>query len=300
MGSPCASLYRLACLPAFALVTWTRAADHAKERSILGNHNTSSNLHAWNFATPEHARSPETWSVLANRINLPLGAEMPFVIAAVGLVVARRRLAEVCMCVFLYLIDILTFTNLYYVHSYYYFANNIFLIVAIGMVIVAMIESDRRLRDIAIAGLLLLLGLMGFDYRRTYQPIQANNMLASERLGIAIRDHTEPEDVIVLLGFDWSSEVPYYSRRRALCLPNWVEPGQVGPCLRSLKSYHIGAVVVAKPSQKPIPYETVLSMLREDGFYPKPSPVDAPFQLLLQANATGSIIHAAKGRIREV
>ena len=210
-------LLALACVgvPLVALGTWTRVTDQVKSRNVIGKYITSHSLKKWNFGTVEQRLSAQTWRVFASRTKQPLGGHSPFVVAALGLIMARRRLAEVLGCLMLYLLSLLTFTNLFYVHDYYFFENNIFLVVAVGMAIAAMFERGRPLRDGAIAGLVLVLGSMAFDYARTYLPIQAHNESSKQRLGAAIRERTEPDDVLVLLGFDWSSEVPYYSGRRA-------------------------------------------------------------------------------------
>jgi hypothetical protein len=271
-------------VPAVALTSWTSAADHAKKRSILARRLMSTNLTTWNFGTLKQRQSAETWSMFAFRTELPLGRQVPFVVAALSLVMARRRLAEIAGCVLLYLVGILTFTNLFYYHDYYYFANNIFLIVAVGMAIVAMLEAGRPLKAGAIAGLVLLLGFMVFDYSRLYRPMQAHNASSLKRLGAAIRDRTSPDDIVVLLGFSWSSEVPYYSGRRAMCLADWDNPAQVAAGLKTLAPYHIGAVVVLPPIDKPISREALLVLLRKQGFEPERSPVEAPYELLLPAH----------------
>ena len=64
-------------LPALALITWTYAADSAKRQSILGTHITSTSLQSWNFGRLEQRLSAETWTVLTNRMNLPLGQQYP-------------------------------------------------------------------------------------------------------------------------------------------------------------------------------------------------------------------------------
>ena len=153
---------------------------------------------------------------------MPLGGTIPLVVAGLSLVMVRRRLPEVAVCLLLYLIDLLMFTNLYIIHDYYCYANNIFLVIAVGLAIVAMSEVGRPARRWALAGTVLLLGSMVVEYHQTFQPIQARDQSSMKTLGTAIHDRTRPDDVIVVLGFDWSSEVPYYSRRRLLCLANWV------------------------------------------------------------------------------
>ena len=132
-------------LPALALVTWVGTSDHAKSKSILGERTTSRALREWNFGTLNQRLSARTWAVFASRMEQPMGGLGPLAVAALGLILARRHRVEFLGCFLLYLASLLTFTNLFYVHDYYYFANNIFLIVAVGMAIAAMFERGRRL-----------------------------------------------------------------------------------------------------------------------------------------------------------
>jgi hypothetical protein len=282
-------------IPALALVAWTGVVDYAKSHSILAERLMSTSLKPWTFGTLEQRLSAKTWVVFADRMTLPFGQQFSFIIASLGLILARRRLLEIAGCFLLYLVGIVIFTNLFYVHDYYYFANNIFLITAVGMILVAMIEHGQCLKNIAIMGLVLLLGSMIVDYNRTYRPMQAQNVLSRQRLGTIIRDRTAPDDIIILLGFDWSPEVPYYSQRRALCLPNWVDAAQVRKCLQTVEAYHIGAVIVLPPAQRPIPCIEVLALLREQGLQFAPLPVDPPFELLLRIGPT----NARKGTLVE-
>ncbi len=284
-----------ACLPVLSLVTWVGACDHAKNRSILGARNTSQVLREWNFGTLNQRLSVRTWFVFANRMEQPLGGLGSIGVAALGLMVARRRYAEFLGCLLLYILSLLTFTNLFYVHDYYFFENNIFLVVAVGTAIAAMCERGGLLRSGAIIGLVLLLASLAFDYDRTYRPIQVRNASRLQRLGAAIRERTAPDEILILLGLDWSSEIPYYSERRALCLPIWADPAQIGECLNSLAPYQIGAVVILAPVQKPIPRETLLRLLHERGFEPDPSPVDPPIELLLRANRPAIAARAVRG-----
>jgi len=289
-------LWVLACagLPALAMAAWTSAADHAKSRSTLGKLTTSRALTTWNFGTREQRLSAETWERFAYWTEMPLGRQVPFAVAALGLIMARRRLVEVAGCLFLYLVAILTFTNLFYVHEYYYFAINIFVVTAAGMAIVAAFEAGPPLRDGAIGGLILLMGTMVYDYNRLYRPLQDRDDQGLSRMAAAIRDRTAPDDIVVTLGFDWSSEVPYYSERRAVALAGWAKPAQVRKSLKTLAPYRVGAVAILHPVEKPISREALLALLREQGFAPQTSPVDAPYELLLRADRPGATVAAAR------
>jgi hypothetical protein len=62
----------------------------------------------------------------------------------------------------------------------------------------------------------------------------------------AVREQTRPDDVILVVGCDWCSEIPYYSQRRALMVPVWhYTPVEDLPYyLERLRDYRLGALVV--------------------------------------------------------
>jgi hypothetical protein len=67
----------------------------------------------------------------------------------------------------------------------------------------------------------------------------------------AIKNVTQPNDVILVFGRDWSSDVPYYSERRAIVWPGWtwLEP-QLGEAIGSLGNNRIGAVVLCNGTEQ--------------------------------------------------
>ncbi|MGD0041656.1 MAG: hypothetical protein ABSE84_14850 [Isosphaeraceae bacterium] len=284
MGWGRRGLMVLACIivPCLALAAWTRVAEHARCENPFG-HYMQPALNRWLLGTLDQRLSMETWRVIASRLDQPLGRTTYFAIAAMGLIMARRRYVEVLACLAMYLVGLLTFTNLFYVHDYYFFANNIFLIAAVGISITAMVEYGRPLRAGAIAALLLLFCTSILDHCLTFRPLQKHNQLAIKKLSKAIRERTSPDDVVVALGFEWSSEIPYYSERRALCIPSWSQPDQIRESLKALAPYSISAVVTLPPADRPITVDALLAMLRAQGFQSEPSPVDPPYKLLLRA-----------------
>ena len=164
---------------------------------------------AWSVGTLDERLSSKTWTVLGDYLGKSLGGEGAIGLVVVGLALGRRRLIECLACVLLFLTGPLTFTHLYHTHNYYFFANNIFLVVAAGMAFSAMLEREASLKKGGLAG---LLAFMVVDHRATYLPIQTRNRGSTiQQLGAAIRGLTDPDDVVVALGFDWCSEIPYYS-----------------------------------------------------------------------------------------
>jgi hypothetical protein len=59
---------------------------------------------------------------------------------------------------------------------------------------------------------------------------------------------TAAEDVILIVGCDWSPEIPYYSHRRALMIPDWeaVSMPVLANRLQVIENNRIGAVVVGE------------------------------------------------------
>jgi hypothetical protein len=62
----------------------------------------------------------------------------------------------------------------------------------------------------------LLMGLMYKTYYHHFYDSQKTNHTQYTKLTKAIRSFTKEDDVILIYGFDWSSEIPYYSQRKAI------------------------------------------------------------------------------------
>ncbi len=83
-----------------------------------------------------------------------------------------------------------------------------------------------------------------------------------------MRRITGPDDVIVGLGMGWSCEIPYYSGRRGVMVPN------AGPetfqhlldYLPRLRGYRVTALVVYKPGLPGADEEVVRRRMGEAGF----------------------------------
>src|SRR5262249_39206194 len=138
------------------------------------------------------------------------------------------------------------FTNLHYFHEYYAFATNVFLIAAAGVGLAALHEGGRRPRRVGYGLVVAVLGLAPLGYWFTYVPVQRLDGGESIPASAATQQCTRPEEVIVVLGDDYCSEVPYYSGRRALMIPFWpsVDWGHFARYLAPLDGYRIGALVV--------------------------------------------------------
>jgi len=234
------------------VLLWTRHTDLIKAGNPIASSLSSSALQMWNFGTISQRFEPQTWSTLIHRaISSILGslwivglmwAGMPFL--------GRRRLWTVLFLLGLFLLPFLIFTNLHFVHDYYQFANGFWLILALGLVV-------SRWCDVVPAfwGYLTVLGVAVTQlaaFHATYYPLTKTATSPAMQLAEEISPRLEKDDVIVVVGDDWSPELAYFTGRRAIYIPDWLSPdtaasvfGQLSGDARGLLGpYGLGAVVV--------------------------------------------------------
>ncbi len=231
----------------FALTLgWLHFSDATKALNPLARFLTSSNLQDFNLGTNATRVSAEMWRMKFRIINEEL-TWLP-VVALCGLiagVAGRARWREVVGCVACFASVLFAFPVLYALHDYYYVANTVLLLLAMGLAIVALAET-RVPRAVVFAMLgLVVAGQMG-RYFRHYYPPQSLVQPGGSGLTSALRTVTNPEDVIVILGQDWNSIIPYYAQRRALMLRDDVggDPAAVEAALARLEPDKIGALLV--------------------------------------------------------
>jgi hypothetical protein len=101
----------------------------------------------------------------------------------------------------------------------------------------------------------------------------------------AVREQTDPDDVDLVRGRDWSSEVPYYCRRRALALPDswtqWVSLRHLAECLEPLRPYRLRALVVHNPAYYRLWYPTFDPVLLSCGLRRVLRYADDAYEVLL-------------------
>ena len=205
-----------------SLMAWLAMSDQMKMGSVLAEFSTSGNLSKWNINQAALGELRGFW------IQVVLGRMIPDILghaawlaplAVFAMLPGRGRyLAWMTGGVALFLAPMLVFTKLHETHNYYQMANATFLLVALAAAMDA--AAGRWRREFAIGlGLLALAGMMlGFHggYWRSIQDFDRNH--PSLAIADVLRRNTRPDDVLVLLGLNWSSEVPYYAGRRAVML----------------------------------------------------------------------------------
>lgn len=147
-----------------------------------------------------------------------IGHTLLLVFLAAAFIMAQRFRWKLAICIALFLVVALVFTHLHFIHHYYPYANGIFLIATFGWAIVALLEDGGKRRYFGIAILLLCLAASVLHYRSYSWRFSEDVAFGPFRPELlqAIQSYTRSSDVLIAFGTDWSSELPYYSERRAL------------------------------------------------------------------------------------
>lgn len=240
----------LACfgLPVAAAAVWGGFADaHKALNPTAASFLLSSQLMTWNFGTLGMRFDPLFWDVMLRR-TLPdaIGDWRLLLPVLVGLGFAARRRREAAACFALFLSVPLIFTNLHWVHNYYPYANELFAVAFAGFAVVALLERDGWRAVAGTALLLLVAATEVWAYSRGYYLAQREN----QTLAVAevVREITEPDDVVVIYGMDWSSAIPYYAQRRALMDRANRQFGDpiMRAALEKMQGYRVGAAVFCR------------------------------------------------------
>jgi hypothetical protein len=273
------TLVVVAAVPTACAFAWTHLADEQMRQNPLAAHLTSENLREWHYGKPETRFEKRTWDVLLDRVTLVLGLPLwsywlLLAAAAPGLVRHWRRLLLIVCCLAVFFTPPFVFTNLHYIHEYYAFATNVFLVGAVGIGLASLHDGGRELRQVGYALMVTLLVLAPLGFWYTYVPVQLIDGGESIPASAATKQCTDPDEVIVVLGDDYCAEVPYYSGRRALMIPCWgtVDWDHFSRYVGLLNGYRIGALVVHRhngngdklTSDKQ--FATAEQALREEGY----------------------------------
>lgn len=240
-------LFAASAVPFALTYAWLRFADAVKAQNPMAHFLTSDRLQNFNLGTWETRLSPQMWAMKA-RIVTEAMSWLPAVIfcAVVAVLAARHRWREISICAAVFAAALVIFPELYALHEYYFVANTVLIVAAMGLALVGLAES-RAPRWLVAGAALAVTGGQASQYLNYYFPQQRGISHGGNGLTMSLRELTRPEDVIVITGQDWDSFWPFYSERRALML----RLGEVRytdrlqQALANLRDETIGALIVA-------------------------------------------------------
>jgi len=205
-------------VPVLAGMAWFKFADSVVARNELAaSFLLSSKLHTWVFGTLADRVLPDLWNEVSGRM-LPeiLGMTVLFFCLLVLLPQARRYSRHAAICAGLFFVNILAFPGLHRIHPYYQTANAVFLVAAAGFLICGLIGGGESHRIGGYTLLVVLIGSCLYRYYNSYFPAQQKEDTSMVRVGQEVQRHTKPDQLILVKGERWNSEVPFYSHRRAI------------------------------------------------------------------------------------
>jgi hypothetical protein len=265
---------------------WIRFSDDLKRLNPMSaDFLTSQALVAWTFGTLDQKWSLDVWRQMFGHTHLlSLFGDIYCGFANLSLLLVAllaslfflpgKRTGRV-LCLVFYLLPLLVFTNLFFIHDYYSYSNNLFLVILTGLTLLAIPErfGEKGAKTLTRV-LILLFAIVSYsDYVSAYAvfnpPLNAKHGI--DQITHIIKEHTKESDVLLVYGLNDDPSIPYYSGRRALMDP-WGLPlndPKMEKALANLKDDPIGAMLtfgfqnrdfikerVGRFKLNPIPLET--------------------------------------------
>jgi len=201
---------------------WVQAGDAVKAEQPLSATLTSSALRSWNYGILAQRLSPQLWrDTIAGRAIPSAGGWIGVACVIAGLVSIRdsRRMALGFLCL-AYIGSFLLFTNLHVQHNYYQVANGCMLVAAIAIAACGLTAANKAGWCWGLLTALLVSCLWSF---RPYAAQEWMDFSRDSRLQVAaaLAQRVPPDDVIMVAGMDWSGEIAFYARRRAIYITSW-------------------------------------------------------------------------------
>lgn len=200
-----AGLSSLLMLPCLAVgIGWQKWTDHLKAANslsyVLRSDQPAQFVH--NFGTIPERLSLEPIQTIIDSINGTLGVAGIFLMLLA--LIAGWKHKFVWLWLMAFLAPIVMFPRLLHVHEYYHTENALFLI----FILAALLQRWRH-RGLMVAAIVVSQLVFFWHYDlQPEQPIQGGAQY--------IRDHTKPDDWLLIYGQEWNPILPYYAERKAI------------------------------------------------------------------------------------
>jgi hypothetical protein len=198
---------------------WVRFSDSVKGSNPLTQALMSGNMGLFNFGTLGQRLAGSTWEQILRHTSVAVLPTANLGLMAVfALILGRARRGASLLLVLSFLAGPLIFTNLYFVHDYYFYANGVFLLGALVLAWSQILDLEAfslAARWVVVGA---SLGLQVFSYSVTYLSVQRHPLHEPPELGAILAAATHPDDVLLIYGHDWEAHLPYFAHRRAVMI----------------------------------------------------------------------------------
>ncbi len=232
---------------------WGHHADEVRQLNPLAHFLVSKDFYGFNFGTWTTRLSPELWLQKWQTMTQSV-TWWPVLAATLGLAFLslRGRITISAMATCLFAAPLMIFPVLYGFHDYYFVANGVLLLTAVGLIIVGVAESTRWVWLPAVLTLALAGGQI-YRYTGDYYQTQKGLSDGGDGLTQSLRALLKPDEVIVVVGQQWNPMLPFYAQRRAMMIREVDErnPARLDAAFAALAGEKIGALVISSSVQVP-------------------------------------------------
>jgi hypothetical protein len=230
-------------IPLGISILWNIHADSLKSLNPLAQFILSKNLRDWNFGTIEQRFSLDVLDHLLWRFSNIIGYSWNFntfslrvfdgdwsllrkiffiahlccvIVSLITAMMARKYRVMSVGLIAVFLVGPLLLINLYFEHEYYFYACGVYLLCAIALGLIVIINWQPVVGFFMLAVFLIA---RADAYASQYIPFIDHSQLYSDiALYEEIKENVSESDYIVGIGDTWSSVIPYYSERKAIMI----------------------------------------------------------------------------------
>lgn len=226
-------LLPLILIPLLVGLMWAHYTDLVKSQNLFGMQLSSGNLIIWNFGSISQKFSLSTWDLIIWKrvIKDNFGSYFGLMLLASTLITYRtsKKYSLVLLSSFiLFLLPLIIFTNLNYVHEYYQVVSVIYLIFMGSIIITACLPQYLKSKIIIPLLVIPIMALNFYNFYNYYgnvlsRPLEQQDVRSVQayQIGKFINKFTPENSAIVVFGQDWSSEIAFNSKRKSFTAPEW-------------------------------------------------------------------------------
>jgi len=207
---------------------WAIYTDFIKSKNLLGMQLLSKTLTEWNFGTINQRFDLQVLkTIFWDRVILNnAGGILGILLLICLFMFAEKRVKKIVgISIVMFILPIYIFINLHFIHDYYQISSTIFLIFALAVSIKYAFQKFSKNNLIVLTLSIFFVSCNLFQFVNGYAnylkaPIDEinNKTLAVSNI---VRTYTDKNSAIVVFGYDWSSEIAYYSERKSFTVPEW-------------------------------------------------------------------------------
>lgn len=208
-------------LPGIASIAWVKYSDAVREMNPLADFIASKNLGNWTLGTLEQRLDGDTWYMFFRKtFHDSVGHRTTLILSFLLLPFLKRSHRLLAAAAFAsFFIAPMVFTNLHIVHNYYWYANGIFLVAYLAVIIDGLSYAGRpSVRSIGLVFFAVAAILAVRQYHKFFYYTQLTENAAFQDLRAPLASLLKEEEVVLVLGADWFPVVPWGIRQRAMMI----------------------------------------------------------------------------------